>query len=400
MNRNIISSLLALAALPALTFCGSPAALDSSRAQGARQINSRNDNLHVWLYADTKGVCFYRSTDGVAVRSWPQSSPTHLSFENIASVLAERSLRLEAQASRRGADAQDVKEARKFNEMIDWIAIELTREDSDVKVDEKTEDVFQHIESLVSVAASKNLFSNVPCRQISTRGEILSKLKSGVRGEPELEAKVQGLKRAKIDLASHVPTPVPARPRNDLEGVCRAPDREEWASVRQFAYEPSGLNRTSSESVAYADDFYKTHACGTFQTFKARFLALKPLAYEGQYLNMNLAESVVYALRNAERFSVSQIEQMKIDLLAAKSFFYDGSYLNMNSSASTASARAWIEDECGDAAFVARLRQEFRAVYDHAYSPSGRNMNSNDSRRVAAERIRGLVPARCASLIK
>lgn len=419
MFRSATKAALALLALPALTYCGSPADVDVADALGVRQINSRNDNLHVWMYADNAGVCFYRSNDGHTVQGWPKSSPTHLGYDRLRDVLEAQGRRLERSLrDRRGQD--ELRDARKFNEAVDWIVIELTREDSNVKVDQKTEEVFDHLNTVVSNAASQGLFSNNPCRNITTRGEILTKLKSGVRGDSTLESKVQDFKLAKVDLDEQPwprpdprpqpwprpepdpqpwPRPEPRHPRSDLEGRCRDVPRHEWTQVKFFATSPFYLNYSEQAAVRFADRYFETHACGTFPTFQDRFAKLKQYAGSVFYMNLPEREAVEFALEKAEYLSSATISTWTMTFTSAKSFFSSPFCLNESESSAKARAHNWVEADCGGSTTISQLQTRYLTDYSHAVSPFGRNMRPSEARRWAIDRLRPSLSSRCAAIL-
>jgi hypothetical protein len=187
--------------------------------------------------------------------------------------------------------------------------------------------------------------------------------------------------------------------RGDLSGYCRDDDHSQFMIAREFAYSGSGLNLSSNDAINWAMNYNQSHDCGTINEYKIRFNALKDYAYSGSYLNKSAQEAVTYAQERAEYTTAEEVNYNKVLFTQVKDFFYSGSYLNDNASTSVAAADEWVSRRnCGDDRVVGRIKQEYRSNYDFAYSGSGLNMNVQDAKNYAIQRIVRMTP--CSDLFR
>lgn len=96
---------------------------------------------------------------------------------------------------------------------------------------------------------------------------------------------------------------------SSLRGYCEDYDHRQFYLAKEFAYSSAGVNLGSADATTWALNYNKTHACGTIEEYRQRFVTLFDMAYSSASLNMGSADARQYALNNAENITSSEVSR-------------------------------------------------------------------------------------------
>lgn len=185
---------------------------------------------------------------------------------------------------------------------------------------------------------------------------------------------------------------------SNLAGFCDDYNNLQFQQAKELAYSSSGLNYDSNRSVEWALNYNRSHACGTIQEYRSRFITLKNLAYSSQGLNLDSNSSTAYALARVETVTSQQASQMQITLSAIKDFAYSSGGLNLTSQDASSVGLRWLDRQCEDQYTIQGIQSRYTQEYTFAYSSSGLNYDSNRAKEYAVNKVKYMT--RCGDLFR
>lgn len=110
---------------------------------------------------------------------------------------------------------------------------------------------------------------------------------------------------------------------------------------------------------------------------------VKNFAYSSSGLNMYSREAEAYAIEWAKQAPCSKAQTIEQDFRKVYEVAYSVSYMNMSSSEAIAYSKERLPAVCSGV----NILSEYKQSYDYAYSVSGLNMNSTNAKNYAKDRL-------------
>lgn len=106
-----------------------------------------------------------------------------------------------------------------------------------------------------------------------------------------------------------------------------------FKKIKQFAYSSSGLNKTSSGAMAYAEGWMQQYPCNYANSFIKKYKKVYQFAYSSNGLNKTSSGAQKFSLKNMDKLCENY--PLKSEFRKYYQFAYSSSGLNMTSSRAT-----------------------------------------------------------------